>query len=253
MRILAFHAHPDDVEFLAAGTLALLAANGHNISIATMTAGDLGSLDTARDETAGIRKREAAAAATVIGADYFCADVPDLGVFNDDMSRRRAVSLIRRTKPEVVLTASPADYHPDHEATSALVRDGCFAASVPNYFAGDAPVLSRIPHLYFMDPIEGRDRGGKRIVPDFAVDVAQFMELKRRMLAMHESQVEWVRKQHGTDNYLDAMEDWTAKRGGSMGRKFAEGFRQYMGHPYPRSRLLQGLVAEALVEAPRTN
>ena len=85
--ILSFHAHPDDAETLCAGTLALLAANGHRITIATMTAGDCGSTEHSREETARIRKAEAAAAAALIGADYQCAGIGDLCVFNDDVVR----------------------------------------------------------------------------------------------------------------------------------------------------------------------
>src|ERR1700759_1001062 len=105
--ILAFQAHPDDIETLPAGTLALLAANGHRITIATMTAGDCGAIDTSREETARIRKAEPTAAAKMIGADYLCADVPDLCVFNDATCRRRAVETIRAVQPEIVITGSP--------------------------------------------------------------------------------------------------------------------------------------------------
>src|SRR3982751_883247 len=162
--ILAVHAHPDDIEHLAAGTLALLAARGHAIRIATLTAGGGGSAEPDLAETARIRKAEAATAAGLIGAEYRCADFPDLGVFNDDPSRRAVTELIRWAAPQVVIAASPADYHPDHEAASVLVRDACFASSVPNYRTGSAPALEAIPHLYFMDPIGGRDRQGVRIV-----------------------------------------------------------------------------------------
>jgi LmbE family N-acetylglucosaminyl deacetylase len=245
--ILAIHAHPDDIETLASGTLALLAERGHRITIATMTAGDCGSLEHGLAETAAIRRREAATAAAMIGAVYACAGFPDLGVFNDDASRRRVVELIRSIAPDIILTAAPADYHPDHEATSILVRDACFAVTVPNYRTGEASTLDAIPHLYFMDPIEGRDRNNDKVAPEFAVDVARFMEIKRRMLAAHESQRSWVKKQHGVDGYVEAMASWAAKRGKSVGIEFAEGFRQYTTHPYPRTKLLQELVGEALV------
>jgi hypothetical protein len=62
------------------------------------------------------------------------------------------------------------------------------------------------------------------------------MNEKRRMLAAHESQRSRVRKQHGIDNYLAATEDWTAARGRSFKVEFAEGFKQYVSHPYPRKR-----------------
>src|SRR5579885_2200097 len=118
-RILAIHAHPDDIEILAAGTLAILAKLGHQIVMATMTPGDCGSRDYGPDEIAAIRRKEAASAAAVIGAEYVCAEFRDLRVFNDDASRQIVTELLRKIRPEVVLTAAPSDYHCDHEATSA--------------------------------------------------------------------------------------------------------------------------------------
>jgi LmbE family N-acetylglucosaminyl deacetylase len=164
--ILAIHAHPDDIETLGAGALALLAARGHRITLVTATAGEGGATETSPEETARIRQGEAADAAAIIGADYRCAGFPDLGVFNDDASRRRMTELIRAARPDIVITASPIDYHPDHEAVSVLARDACFASSVPNYCTGPAAPLAEIPHLYFMDPIGGRTREGQRIKPD---------------------------------------------------------------------------------------
>src|ERR1700755_587108 len=116
--VLAVHAHPDDIEHLAAGTLAVLGAKGHRIVIATLPAGECGSAEPALPAPAAIRKAEAARAAALIGADYRCADLPDLGVFNDDASRRRVTEMLRWAAPDIVVTASPVDYHPDHEAVS---------------------------------------------------------------------------------------------------------------------------------------
>jgi LmbE family N-acetylglucosaminyl deacetylase len=243
--ILALHAHPDDIEMLGAGALALLAAKGHAIRIATATAGEQGSTEHPPAATGRIRTNEAAAAAALIGATYACANLPDLGVFNDDDARRRITDLVRRAQPDIVITASPVDYHPDHEATSLLARDACFASTVPHYAA--AKPLEVIPHLYFMDPIGGRDREGARVRPDFGVDVGAVMELKRRMLLCHESQHAWVAKQHGVNDYLAAMEAWTERRGRDFSVGHAEGFRQYRNQPYPRSPLLQELLAEAVV------
>lgn len=245
--ILAIHAHPDDVEMLGSGTLALLRERGHRVTIATMTAGECGSIEHGLEETAQIRKREAAKAASLIGASYACAGLPDLGVFNDEAARRRTVELIRSVAPNIIVTAAPVDYHPDHEATSVLVRDACFAVTIPNYRTGQARIPDTIPHLYFMDPIGGRDREGNKVRPDFAVDVARFMETKRQMLSAHESQRSWVLKQHGIDNYVGSMEAWAAKRGQSVGVAFAEGFRHYTCHPYPRTPLLQKLLGDALI------
>jgi len=247
--ILAVHAHPDDIEHLAAGSLALLAAQGHAVRIATLTAGECGSAETDLAETARIRRAEAAGAAGLIGAEYRCADLPDLGVFNDDAARRAVTELIRWAQPEVVIAASPADYHPDHEAASQLVRDACFAASVPNYRTGPAAPLEAIPHLYFMDPIGGRDREGRRIVADFGVDIADGFGVKQRMLSAHVSQAEWVARQHGIADHLASMEAWSRRRGADFGVAVAEGFRQYRHEPYPRTPRLQDLLGAAVVTA----
>jgi LmbE family N-acetylglucosaminyl deacetylase len=244
-RILAIHAHPDDVEILAGGTMAHLAALGHSIVIATFTPGDCGSAELPPDEIAAVRKGEAARSAARIGARYLCLEMRDLAIFNDDPSRRRVVEVLRQTRPQLVLTSSPADYLCDHEAVSALVRDACFAAPAPNYrtsAAAPAPALDAIPHLYWMDPVGGEDRECLPIEPDFVVDVAGTFAVKRAMLSEHASQREWLRHHHATDDYLDAMERWTQERGRRAGLPYGEGFRQYRGHPYPRTPLLQELL-----------
>ena len=247
-RILAIHAHPDDVEILAGGTLALLADRGNEITIATFTPGDCGSRDLGPEEIAAVRRREAAAAAATIGAAYECLEFRDLAIFNDDASRRRVVDALRRARPDLVLTASPIDYMCDHEAVSALVRDSCFVVSMPNYRTETAPT-GAIPHLYFMDPLAGRDREGVIVRPDFMVDVTATFERKRAMLAEHASQREWLRAHHGVDEYLIAMERWTAERGGLVWLKYGEGFRQYRGHAYPQTPLLQELLAAEVKHA----
>jgi len=228
LRIVLIHAHPDDAEILAGGTLALLAQRGHDIAIVTMTPGDKGSDKLSPDEIAAVRRLEAETAAMLIGAEYRCAEFRDLEIFSDHASRRRVVELIRQLRPDLVLTASPVDYLCDHEATSSLVRDALFAAPARNYVT-DSPPLDRIPHLYFMDPID------ELVEVDFVVDVTETFEIKRAMLAAHASQREWLQRQHGMNDYLASMEAWTERRGG-------EGFRQYRKHPYPQSPLLQELL-----------
>ena len=249
-RILAIHAHPDDVEILAGGTLALLADRGNEITIATLTPGDCGSRESGPEETAAIRRREAAKAASLIGARYGCVEMRDLAIFNDDASRRKVTAVLRATRPQLVLTSSPVDYLCDHEAASALVRDACFAAPAPNYHTpGDPPdpALDAIPHLYYMDSIEGCDREGKLVPPDFVVNVAETFARKREMLACHASQRLWLQQHHGTDNYLEEMERWTQARGQLVGVPYGEGFRQYRGHPYPQSPMLQELLGPNVI------
>jgi len=249
--ILAIHAHPDDVEILAGGTLALLAERGHAITIVTLTPGDCGTAELSAEEISSIRRREAGEAAAVIGATYRCAEFRDLVIYNDDTSRRHVVEILRRVQPDLVLAGSPVDYLCDHEATSSLVRDACFGAPLRNYVTtsdGPAPPLPAIPHLYYMDPVGGVDRDARPVVPDMFVDVKPVFEKKKQMLACHRSQREWLLRHHGVDNYLETMEQWTRKCGARAGLELAEGFRRYKGHPYPQSPLLEELLGpEAVV------
>lgn len=247
VRVLALHAHPDDLEFQCAGTLALLRDAGCHITMATMTPGDCGSAEHDAEAIAAIRRAEAQAAADLLGADYVCLEFRDLAIFNDDESRRRVVECLRRTRPDIVLTAPPIDYLCDHEMTSLLVRDACFGAPIPNYATRQwdpAPALGKIPHLYFVDALEGADRDGNPQPAGFHVDVTPMFDLKRRMLACHASQRNWLLKQHGIDEYLDSQAKWSAQRGGEIGVAHAEAFRQYLGHAYPHDNLLLTLIKQ---------
>lgn len=250
MRIAAIHAHPDDCEILAGGTLTLLSRKQSDITIVTLSDGDCGTNEYPPEEIGRIRKQEAAQAAALIGARYLWGGFHDLTIFNTESARRRVTGILRHLRPQLVLTSAPSDYLADHEHTAQLVRDSCFAAGSPNFRAEgySDPPLTWIPHLYFMDPVEGLDREGRPVTPDFLVDVTEVFPTKRAMLACHESQRNWLRDQHGMDDYLVTMEEWTRRRAAECASdsgakiEFAEGFRQYLGHPYPRTPLLQDLL-----------
>lgn len=242
-RILALHAHPDDIEFQCAGTLLLLRRRGLQVFLATMTPGDCGSAEHSRSAIAAIRRREAMQSAELLGAEYTCLEFRDLEIVRDNPSRKRVTEFLRRTRPDVVLTAPPDDYLADHEITSQLVRDALFNASVPNYHTGatrPAAPLRKIPYLYYVDSLEGMDALGRPRPAEFHVDVSSVFEQKRAMLACHASQREWLLRQHGIDEYLAAQERWGAERGREIGVPYAEGFVQHRGHPFPRdNRLLE--------------
>jgi N-acetylglucosamine malate deacetylase 1 len=249
-RVLAIHAHPDDTEFMAGGTLALLAAKGHHITIVTMTPGDCGTAEYGAEGISAIRRAEAAASAAKIGAEYLCAEFRDVAVFNDDSSRRRVVEVLRRVRPDVILSAPTVDYMPDHETAGILVRDAVFAAPIPNYdtMVNDpAPVLNGMPHLYVMNPNSNRDRDWNLVKPDFVVNVESVYETKKAMLACHESQRNWLRQHHGMDEYLLMMDRWSRECGQMVGFTHGEGFRIYKGHPYPQSPRLEELLGADLV------
>jgi len=246
-RILAIHAHPDDIEFQCAGTLARLKQAGASITIATMTPGDCGSMELGPEEIADLRRTEAKESAALIEADYFCLEFRDLYIVLDNPSRLRVTEFLRQVRPDVVITAPAVDYMSDHELTSHLVRDACFNASVPNYATNaegtPAAPLDKIPHLYYVDPVEGTDHFGNRVEPGFIIDITSTYELKKKMLACHASQRSWLLKQHGIDEYLDSCERWSSARGKDIGVAYAEGFTQHAGHPYPSHNCLAELLS----------
>lgn len=247
IRVLAIHAHPDDIELQCAGTLLRLKELGCTISMATMTPGDCGSAELGPEEIAAVRRKEAQQSADLLGADYTCLEFRDLSIVVDNDSRRRVTEVIRRTRPELVITAPPIDYMSDHEMTSHLVRDACFNASCPNYKTQQwdpAPATSKIPHLYYVDAIEGVDYYGQSLPTSLVVNVTDVFDQKLRMLACHASQREWLRRQHGMDEYLESCTRWSAARGAKIGAAYGEAYTQHRGHPYPGDNLLEELMAD---------
>jgi N-acetylglucosamine malate deacetylase 1 len=243
--VLSVLAHPDDAEFLCAGTLVRLAReHGWRVHIASMTPGDCGAVDRGPDEIAAVRRAEGARAAGLIGAAYHCLEERDLLVFYNERALEKVTRLLREVRPAMVLTHSPADYMLDHEVTSTVVRAAAFAAPVPNFLKdrGLPPPLEHIPHLYYCDPVEGKDALGRAVEPSFCVDVSSVVEDKAAMLAAHASQREWLLRHHGLDQYVRAMRDWGAARGRRLGVAHAEGFRQHTGHSYPQDNLLAALL-----------
>jgi LmbE family N-acetylglucosaminyl deacetylase len=239
--ILTVLAHPDDAEFLCGGTLIRLAREKNwHVHIASMTAGDCGSVQYGPKEISQIRRKEGADAAALIGASYHCLEEHDLLVFYNERALERVTRLLREVRPKVLITHSPSDYMPDHEMTSYVARASAFAAPAPNFLSDrdHPPALERIPYLYYADAVEGKDPLGRQVPSSFCIDVSAVIETKAQMLACHASQRDWLRKHHGMDHYLNAMRDWSARRGKTCGVAFAEGYRQHLGHSYPQDNLL---------------
>src|SRR5438876_5853616 len=135
--VLSVLAHPDDAEFLCAGTLLRLKReHGWAVHLATMTAGDCGAVDRSALEISAVRRVEGRRAAEQIGGTYHCLDERDLLIFYNEQALEKVTRLLRTVRPTVVLTHSPADYMLDHEMTSVLVRAAVFGAPIPNFLAG---------------------------------------------------------------------------------------------------------------------
>ena len=244
-------AHPDDIEFQCAGTLAQLKQRGHSIHLATMTSGDCGSVEQRPAAIARTRFREGAAAAKVLNATYDSLGERDLLVAYNSVALQKVVEVIRRYDPWLVITHSPQCYMLDHEETAKLVRGACFGAGIPNFetmAADPARPTHGVPHLYYADAMEHKNLFGERIVPQFYIDITREMSVKTRMLKCHASQRDWLRKHHGMDEYVRMMQELSADRGREAGVRYAECYRQHLGHGYPQDNAL-GRILGALTVA----
>src|SRR5262245_45400013 len=189
--VLSILAHPDDAEFLCAGTLVRLGREyGWHVHIASMTPGDCGSAEHSPEEIARIRREEGARAASLIGARYHCVEERDLLIFYNEGTLEKVARLMRAVRPRIVFSHSPSDYMLDHEMTSAIVRGAAFGAPIPNFMTEPTlgSPLPQIPHLYYCDPIEGKDALGREIAPGFCIDISLVIDAKTEMLACHASQ-----------------------------------------------------------------
>jgi LmbE family N-acetylglucosaminyl deacetylase len=237
-RVLAIAAHPDDAEFLCAGTLALLHQYGWEIHIATMTAGDCGSKELGKEEISDIRKKEAASSAGLLNGSYECLGFEDAFILYDQPAIVRTTAHVRKVKPWLVLTMSPNCYMIDHEITSTLAQTACFCGGIVNIDTPGIAPMDHIPHLYYVDPLEGKDKFGNPVKPTTVVDISPVIDRKTEMLSCHASQREWLRQHHGMDEYILSMKRLAEARGQEIGVPFAEGFRQHLGHAYPQNNLI---------------
>jgi LmbE family N-acetylglucosaminyl deacetylase len=237
--VLSIGAHPDDAEFFCTGTLALLRQKGWDIHIATMTPGDCGTVQYSREEISRIRRAEAAKAASILEGTYHCLECDDIFIMYDRPSLLKAIELVRKVRPSIVFTTSPSDYMVDHEMASRLAQTACFACGVVNVETPGAEPFEPVPHLYYMDPAEQKDIFGSEIHPGIIVDITRVMDTKEKMLCCHESQRHWLMTHHGMDEYVNMMKISSQRRGQQINARFAEGFRQHLGHAYPQDNILK--------------
>lgn len=231
-------AHPDDIEFLCAGTLRLLVEAGWEIRCVTLSAGDLGAPSGSRERVRDLRRTEAAEAARVLGGTYAWAGLDDLSIYYCPEQLGKVTETLRRFAPDLVITHSPECYMVDHEETAKLVRAACFASGIPLFPTAAGPTGKGVPALYYSDPFEGTDKFGRPVRADFWVDVTRVFPVRQEALAAHASQREWLSSHHGVDDYLSVNEKFARDAGRLCGAGYAEGFRQHLGHGYPRNNLL---------------
>lgn len=216
--VLGVGAHPDDLEILCGGTLAKYAKEGYSVVMGHLCRGDKGHFEIESEELAKIRSKEAADAAREIGARSVCLGFNDLELYVNENSRKAVVDLIREAKPDIIITHSPNDYMPDHVATSRLVFDASFTATLPNFIT-EKPAHTVMPTIFYADTLAGID-----FQPTDYVDITKCWRKKVKMLSKHKSQITWLKK-HDNIDILEFIEVNARFRGQQCGVKYAEAFK----------------------------
>jgi LmbE family N-acetylglucosaminyl deacetylase len=227
--VLAAAAHPDDIEFMMAGTLLRLKDAGCEIHLWNLANGCCGSNTLSREEAAAVRWKEAQASAASAGGTAHPPLFNDLEVFHDQPSLAKVAAVIRRIRPDIILTQSPQDYMEDHQNTTRLVVSGAFTRGMKNFPADpDIPPYDKPVALYHALPHGLCDGLRQTIKPHFFTDITGVLARKRAMLACHASQKQWLDETQGMDAYLDEMEKMSREVGRMSGTfEFAEGWRRH--------------------------
>lgn len=219
--ILAFGAHPDDVELGCGGTLAKLISEGKTVAIVDLTQGELGTRGTA--ET---RAEESAAASEILGIKYReNLKMKDGFILNIENLQLEVVAMIRKYKPEIVFANAIEDRHPDHAKASKLVSDACFLAGLPKIktdLDGDKQEAWRPKQVFHYIQ-------WKNIEPDFVMDITSTMDKKIEACLAYKTQFYDPESKEpmtpiATKDFLESLTYRAQDLGRLSGVDYAEGF-----------------------------
>lgn len=217
--ILAFGAHPDDVELACAGTLLRHIRDGKQVGIVDLTRGELGTRGSSE-----IRAEEAAAAAQILGISV--RDNLELadGFFeNNKENQLKVVKSLREYKPQVVLAPAAHDRHPDHGRASQLISDACFFSGLVKIDTGQEPWRPAAIYHYVQD---------RYVNPDLIVDITEMVDKKMEAIMAYKSQFYQPDGKSGepetpisSPEFLEYVQARHSHFGRLIGVRYAEGFK----------------------------
>jgi bacillithiol biosynthesis deacetylase BshB1 len=226
--ILAFGAHPDDVELGCGGTIAKEVALGKKVGIVDLTRGELGTRGTA-----ATRDIESAKAAEILGVKVReNLNMRDGFFVNDGEHQLAVIRMIRKYQPEIVLCNAVDDRHIDHGKGSKLVSDACFLSGlvkIETDYDGQNQDAWRPKSVYhYMQ--------WKNLQPDFVVDISGFNEKRIAAILAYSSQFYDPNSKEpetpiATKNFLESLNYRPQDFGRLIGKDYAEGFNveRYLG------------------------
>ena len=219
--ILAFGAHPDDVELGCGATLAKEISLGKKVGIVDLTRGELGTRGSAE-----LRDKEAQKSAEILGVEVRENLAFADGFFTNDKDHQLAViQMIRKYKPKIVLCNAIDDRHIDHGKGSKLVSDACFLsglAKIATHYNNEVQQKWRPENVYHYIQ-------WKNIEPDFVVDVSGFIDLKVKSVLAYSSQFfdpesDEPETPITSKNFIDSVTYRARDLGRLIGVEHAEGF-----------------------------
>ncbi|MES2543517.1 MAG: bacillithiol biosynthesis deacetylase BshB1 [Bacteroidota bacterium] len=219
--ILAFGAHPDDVELGCGGTIAKEISLGKKVGIVDLTRGELGTRGSAV-----IRDQEANAAAKILGVSVReNLNMRDGFFINDEAHQMKIIEMIRKYQPEIVICNAVDDRHIDHGKGSKLVSDACFLSGlikIESTLDGEIQRGWRPKLVYHYIQ-------WKNIEPDFVVDITGFTDKKLEAIMAYSSQFYNPNTKEPTTpitskNFLDSIHYRAQDLGRLIGTDYAEGF-----------------------------
>jgi len=218
--ILAFGAHPDDIEITMAGSVLAFKRQGYSVGVCDLCAGEAATYGTPE-----IRRQELRTAAEMLGLDArVTLDLPDGGIRNSEESRMKVIEVIRRLTPEIVFTFDETPgRHPDHHNTGIIVREAVFLAGLEKIKTDQPPfrpsALVRFPEL-----IAWRK-------PDFVIDITEFWGQKVAAIRAHSSQVTAEAENDAntktfirSNRFWDVLEAQNKLAGAMIGARYGEPF-----------------------------
>ncbi|MDG2396461.1 MAG: bacillithiol biosynthesis deacetylase BshB1 [Flavobacteriaceae bacterium] len=220
--ILAFGAHPDDVELGCGGSIALSIKQGKKVGIIDLTEGELGTRGNKK-----IRLKEAQKASSVLGVLYrHNLKFRDGFFINDEKHQLSIISLLRDLRPEIVLCNAISDRHIDHSRASKLVSDSCFLSGLSKIQSksknGDDQIFWRPPKIYHY--IQWDD-----LTPDFVINISKTIDVKIEAILKYKSQFyNPESKENSTPisskNFIDSVKYRAFNLGRLVGVEAGEGF-----------------------------
>lgn len=232
-KAIAIAAHPDDIEFMMAGTLILLKNVGYETHYMTLSDGNCGSLHHDSETTSRIRIEESKRAAKILGAKYHHPICHDFEIFYNDDLLRKLTAVIRQVEPDIILTHSPTDYMEDHMNTCRLTVTAAFVRGIPNYHTRDVEAIFKDCTIYHALPHGLRDPMRRYVEPGIFIDVSSVYEQKLTALGAHKSQQEWLDSSQNMNSYLSFLEDIMRKIGELSGIfEYAEGWNRHLHYGF---------------------